>query len=35
MDLGRGASKEDRRGNMYENEQSNVPGVSIPIEGKL
>lgn len=32
MDLGRGASKEDRRGNMYENEQSNVPKASIPTE---
>lgn len=32
MDLGRGASKEDRRGNMYENEQSNVPRASIPTE---
>lgn len=32
MDLRRGASKEDRRGNMYENEQSNVPRASILTE---
>ncbi len=32
MDLGRGASKEDRGGNMYENEQSNVTTASVPTE---